>query len=116
MAGGRLLLAPPSRFPTPAPLSAPPPDCRGPPPLPGFQHPLPCPRLGIGEIGVRMSNTQPLTPLALQPPHLRKGPILLRAAVSLSRLWQQQSRQDEARELHTPIYSWFTEGFDTTDL
>jgi predicted ATPase len=40
----------------------------------------------------------------------------LRAAVSLSRLWQQQSKQDEARELLTPIYSWFTEGFDTADL
>jgi predicted ATPase len=40
----------------------------------------------------------------------------LRAAVSLSRLWQQQGKQDEARELLTPIYSWFTEGFDTADL
>jgi predicted ATPase len=40
----------------------------------------------------------------------------LRAAVSLSRLWQQQGKQGEARELLTPIYSWFTEGFDTADL
>jgi predicted ATPase/class 3 adenylate cyclase len=40
----------------------------------------------------------------------------LRAAVSLSRLWQRQSKQDEARALLTPIYSWFTEGFDTADL
>ena len=40
----------------------------------------------------------------------------LRAAVSLARLWQQQDRRDDARELLAPIYSWFTEGFDTADL
>jgi predicted ATPase len=40
----------------------------------------------------------------------------LRAAMSLSRLWQQQGKQAEARELLTPIYTWFTEGFDTADL
>jgi len=40
----------------------------------------------------------------------------LRAAMSLARLWQQQGRQAEARVLLAPIYSWFTEGFDTADL
>ena len=40
----------------------------------------------------------------------------LRAALSLSRLWQQQGKRAEARELLAPIYSWFTEGFDTPDL
>src|SRR5262249_35472540 len=40
----------------------------------------------------------------------------LRAAVSLARLWQQQNKVDEARELLEEIYSWFTEGFDTRDL
>jgi predicted ATPase len=40
----------------------------------------------------------------------------LRAARSLSRLWQQQGKQAEAYELLAPIYGWFTEGFDTTDL
>jgi len=40
----------------------------------------------------------------------------LRAAMSLSRLWQQQSKQDEARALLAPIFGWFTEGFDTADL
>jgi predicted ATPase len=40
----------------------------------------------------------------------------LRAAMSLSRLWQQQGKQAEARELLAPTYGWFTEGFDTTDL
>jgi predicted ATPase len=40
----------------------------------------------------------------------------LRAATSLARLWRQQGKRAEARELLTPIYSWFTEGFDTADL
>ena len=40
----------------------------------------------------------------------------LRAALSLSRLWQQQGKRAEARELLAPIYGWFTEGFDTPDL
>ena len=40
----------------------------------------------------------------------------LRAAMSLARLWQQQGKHAEAHELLTPIYGWFTEGFDTADL
>jgi predicted ATPase len=40
----------------------------------------------------------------------------LRAALSLSRLWQQQGKRVEARALLTPLYGWFTEGFDTADL
>ena len=36
--------------------------------------------------------------------------------MSLSRLWQRQSKCDAARELLAPIYGWFTEGFDTPDL
>jgi predicted ATPase len=40
----------------------------------------------------------------------------LRAALSLSQLWQQQGKRAEARELLAPIYNWFTEGFDTPDL
>jgi predicted ATPase len=40
----------------------------------------------------------------------------LRAAMSLSRLWQQQGKQAEAHELLAPVYGWFTEGFDTADL
>ncbi len=40
----------------------------------------------------------------------------LRAAMSLSRLWQQQGKQAEAHGLLAPIYAWFTEGFDTADL
>jgi class 3 adenylate cyclase/predicted ATPase len=40
----------------------------------------------------------------------------LRAAMSLSRLWQCQGKRAEAYELLAPIYGWFTEGFDTADL
>jgi class 3 adenylate cyclase/predicted ATPase len=40
----------------------------------------------------------------------------LRAAMSLSRLWQQQGKPGEAHTLLAPIYGWFTEGFDTADL
>jgi DNA-binding winged helix-turn-helix (wHTH) protein len=40
----------------------------------------------------------------------------LRAAMSLSRLWQHQGERDKARALLAPIYAWFTEGFDTADL
>ena len=40
----------------------------------------------------------------------------LRAALSLARLWRDQGKRDEARALLEPIYSWFTEGFDTPDL
>ncbi len=40
----------------------------------------------------------------------------LRAAMSLSRLWQQEGKEDEADKLLAPIYHWFTEGFDTADL
>jgi predicted ATPase len=40
----------------------------------------------------------------------------LRVAMNLARLWRQQGKCAEARELLAPIYSWFTEGFDTPDL
>jgi predicted ATPase len=40
----------------------------------------------------------------------------LRAAMSLSRLWQRQGKREESYELLAPIYGWFTEGFDTADL
>jgi predicted ATPase len=40
----------------------------------------------------------------------------LRAATSLARLWQQQGKRDEARQLLGDVYSWFTEGFKTSDL
>ena len=40
----------------------------------------------------------------------------LRAAISMARLWRDQGRRDEARDLLAPLFGWFTEGFDTRDL
>jgi predicted ATPase len=40
----------------------------------------------------------------------------LRASISLARLWRDQGKVQQARELLTPVYGWFTEGFDTRDL
>ena len=40
----------------------------------------------------------------------------LRAAMSMARLWRDQGKWDEARDLLAPVYGWFTEGFGTRDL
>ena len=40
----------------------------------------------------------------------------LRAAMSMARLWRDQGKRDEARDLLAPVYGWFSEGFDTLDL
>ena len=54
---------------------------------------------------------------ALAIAHRQRAKALeLRAAVSLSRLWQQQGKGMAARQLLVPLYGWFTEGFDTADL
>ena len=48
--------------------------------------------------------------------HQQAKSLELRAATSLARLWQEQDKQAEARQLLSDIYNWFTEGFDTKDL
>jgi predicted ATPase len=40
----------------------------------------------------------------------------LRAAMSMARLWRDQGKRTEARDLLAPVYDWVTEGFDTLDL
>jgi len=40
----------------------------------------------------------------------------LRAATSMARLWRDQDKRQQARDLLAPVYGWFTEGFDTLDL
>ena len=40
----------------------------------------------------------------------------LRAAMSMARLWRDQGKPQQARELLAPVYGWLTEGFDTRDL
>jgi predicted ATPase len=54
---------------------------------------------------------------ALEVAHRQQARALeLRAAMSLSRLWQQRAQRTEARQLLSDVYHWFTEGFDTSDL
>jgi predicted ATPase len=48
--------------------------------------------------------------------HQEAKSLELRAAMSLSRLWQQQGKRQEAHDLLAEVYAWFTEGFDTADL
>jgi predicted ATPase len=48
--------------------------------------------------------------------HQKAKSLELRAVMSLSRLWQQQGKQQEAHQMLAEIYGWFTEGFDTADL
>ena len=63
-----------------------------------------------------------LTPptLTARRPYLERAlavsPWELRAAMSLARLWRDQGKVQQARELLAPVYGWFTEGFDTRDL
>ncbi|MGB7180687.1 MAG: hypothetical protein WBD51_02050, partial [Burkholderiaceae bacterium] len=40
----------------------------------------------------------------------------LRSTITLSRLWAEQDRRLEAIQLLSPLYGWFTEGFDSADL
>ncbi len=40
----------------------------------------------------------------------------LRAAMSMARLWRDQGKREQARDLLAPVYGWFTEAFDTLDL
>jgi predicted ATPase len=55
---------------------------------------------------------QALTAAKLQSAKLPE----LQASISLARLWCKQQRRGDARDLLTPIYGWFTEGFDAVDL
>jgi predicted ATPase len=75
-----------------------------------------------------VTNPQPLTPnpqegaeacflKAIEVTRRQQAKSLeLRAVMSLSRLWQQQGKQQEAHQMLSEIYNWFTEGFDTKDL
>jgi len=69
---------------------------------------LPCPDLQQAESCFQHA-------LALAHRQQAKMPEL-RAALRLSRLWRQQGKRVEARELLAPVYGWFTEGFATADL
>ena len=75
-----------------------------------------------GELTARLPDPDPVkaedsfrTALAIAREQGTRG-YELRAATSLSRLWGEQGRRGEARDLLAPVYGWFTEGFDTADL
>lgn len=61
-------------------------------------------------------DTMPHSDCAARFEQRRDSALGTRAATSMARLWRDQGRRTEARELPTPIYRWFTEGFDTCDL
>ena len=71
--------------------------------------------LSTGEIGIGLAEDHFLQGLDLAR---RQGARSweLRCATSLARLWRDQARSKEARELLTPVYDRFTEGFATADL
>jgi predicted ATPase len=48
--------------------------------------------------------------------HQKARSLELRSVVSLSRLYHQQNKKEQARQILAEIYDWFTEGFDTADL
>ena len=75
-----------------------------------------------GELTGRLSHSDPAeaeesfrTALTIAREQGTRG-YELRAATSLARLWRDQGRRDEARDLLAPLYDSFTEGFDTPDL
>ena len=75
-----------------------------------------------GELTARLPHPDPAkaedsfrTALAIAREQGTRG-YELRAATSLARLWHEQGRRDEARDLLAPLYASFTEGFDTADL
>jgi predicted ATPase len=54
--------------------------------------------------------------IALYETQQQAKSLELRATTSLARMWQQQGKKEEARQMLVEIYGWFTEGFDTKDL
>ena len=70
--------------------------------------------------GVDTANTVPaeeafLTAIAVAQQQKARS-FELRAKTSMARLWRDQGKKQQARELLAPVYGWFTEGFDTRDL
>jgi predicted ATPase len=65
----------------------------------------------------RLCNNWPLVAaLLLVLSLIVAGAGKLRSAMSVARLWREQGKPQQARELLAPVYGWFTEGFDTRDL
>jgi len=73
---------------------------------------------GVALVGLnRIDEAQAAFETALRVARLQQARSYeLRAATSVARLWGEQGRRAEARDLLAPVYGWFTEGFDTADL
>ena len=71
------------------------------------------PRKGSGEDAGQREATPPLDRIRKTAASGSRKPP---AAMSLARLWRDQGKVREARELLAPVYGWFTEGFETRDL
>ena len=71
---------------------------------------LKLPRLGSSQAGAYFEHA-----LAVARKQQAKS-FELRAAMSMARLWRDQGKPQQARDLLAPVYGWFTEGFDTRDL
>jgi predicted ATPase len=73
--------------------------------------------LPLWQIGTQQAEAETWLQRALDIARRQQAKSLeLRAAMSLAHLWQGQGNRAAARELLAPVYSWFTEGFDTADL
>ena len=66
--------------------------------------------------GASASDVEACFARAVARSHQQCATSLELRATSLARLWRDQGRHREARELLAPVYGWFTEGFDTADL
>jgi predicted ATPase len=71
---------------------------------------LKSPMLGEAEAAMRFKHALSVAR------HQGARSLELRAAMSMARLWRDQGKREEARDLLAPVYGWFTEGFDTLDL
>jgi class 3 adenylate cyclase/predicted ATPase len=77
----------------------------------------PAAALGLTEVGRFVDQVESCFRHAIDIARGQQAKILeLRAGTSLARLWRDQGKRDEARDLLGPIYNWFTEGFDAPDL
>src|SRR5271166_1005999 len=76
-----------------------------------------CPHFGAGIIRVKTVKIQTETGSNSESARWQTtSKVSGTAAMSMARLWRDQGKRDEARDLLAPVYGWFTEGFDTLDL
>jgi predicted ATPase len=75
-----------------------------------------CPILSIGHVIEWPVGKHQQTVQLGEREQSERNSMECRAAMSLARLWRDQGKVRQARDLLAPIYGWFTEGFDTLDL